>query len=165
MIRLTPWHITVEWIFTMGRENIDAYPGLAEDLEEVRKRLDSFSQSPTPQNRLRLEQIAEPFILKSLRAFASERVSDVDWDFLTQEFRTTKHLELADIARLFSEPDSTENRALILIKIWKVVRQNADLLGAIFLGAADESRPSKPEPEPKRWTVSIRYHDRPPIEY
>jgi hypothetical protein len=123
MIRLTPWHISVEWVFTMGQDNIDAYPGLTEDLEEIRRRLDSFGQSPTPQNRLRLEQTADPFISKSLKAFASEYADEVGWDFLRQEFRTTTDPRLVDISRLFTEPDSIENRALILLRIWKQITE------------------------------------------
>jgi hypothetical protein len=121
MIRLTPWHIAVEWIFTIGQENIDAYSALTEDLKEVRTRLDTFSQSPSPQNRLKLEQTAEPFISKSLKAFANEYVEHVDWDLLTEEFRTAKDPRLFDISRLLSEPDTVENRALILLRIWKQI--------------------------------------------
>jgi hypothetical protein len=121
MIRLTPWHISVEWIFIMRQENIDAYPELTEDMEEIRERLDTFSKSPTPQNRRQLEQIADRFIARSLKALTSERVPDVDWEFLAQEFQTAKDERLFDIVRLFSEPDTIENRALILFRIWKEI--------------------------------------------
>jgi hypothetical protein len=126
VITLRPFQIAIEFIYTTGQKAIDAYSGsLTDDLDEVRKRLDSFSQSPTPQNRLRLEQTAAPFISKSLKAFANDYVEQVDWDFLVAEFRTTKHPDLADIARLFSEPDSIENRALILLRLWKKVSEIA----------------------------------------
>jgi len=117
MIRLKPWHVSVEWLYTAGQKVIDAYPELAGDVDEVKKRLDIFSQSPSPQNRLKLEQTAEPFISKSIQAFTSEYVEHVDWDFLREEFRTGKDSKVADIARLFSEPDTIESRAVILLRI------------------------------------------------
>lgn len=124
MITLKPWHVAVEWIYTTGQTAIDTYPGaLTDDIEEVRKRLDTFSESPTAPNRLKLEKTAEPFISKSLQAFASEYVKDVAWDFLRQEFQTAKDPKLADIARLFAEPDTIDNRTLILIHVWSKITE------------------------------------------
>jgi hypothetical protein len=151
MITLKPWHVSVEWIYTAGQKAIDAYPDLAEDLEEVRKRLDAFGKSPTPQNRLKHEQVAQPFISKSLRAFANDFVEQVDWEFLSDEFRTAKDPKLTDIARLFSEPDTIENRAVILLHIWKRIRELAEFkpkeLPVHIWPFLAELPPPSPQPE------------------
>jgi len=152
MIRLKSRHVPVEWIYTAGQKAIDRYPELAGDVDEVRKRLDIFSQSPRPQNRLKLEQTAEPFISKSLQAFASDYVEYVDWDFLREEFRTGNDSKVADIARLFSEPDTIENRAAILLHIWKRIRELAEFKPKglpihIWPFLAEPYPPPSPQPE------------------
>ena len=117
MITITAGGCAVEWIYWAGNdETLGKYPGsLDADMSEVRKRLDKYTKSPTPQNTRLLENTAQQFQEKSLKAF------NLDWNGLRKEFET-QHPELADIARLFSDEDSIANRALILLRIWRKIQ-------------------------------------------
>jgi hypothetical protein len=117
MITITASGVAVEWIFWAGNdETLGKYPGnLDADMSEVRKRLDKYTASPTPQNSMSLEKAAQRFQEKSLKAF------NLDWNALHKEFET-QDPQLADITRLFSDGDSAANRALILLRIWRNIQ-------------------------------------------
>jgi hypothetical protein len=117
MITITSSGVAVEWIYWAGNdETLGKYPGsLNADMSEVRKWLDKCAASLTPQNSIFLDKAAQRFEEKSLKAFG------LDWDALHKEFET-QDPQLAEIARLFADEDSSTNRALILLQIWPKIQ-------------------------------------------
>jgi hypothetical protein len=117
---------TVEWIFTVGNERtLAAYPGnLDDDLATASSRLRGYADGKA--NDTALAKTAQQFVAGSLKAF------QLDWDSLRQEFYDTRsyceqyHPELLDIKALFENEDTPANRILILVRIWKKIRELAE---------------------------------------
>jgi hypothetical protein len=115
MIELFPGGCAVEWIYVRTKEHLAKYPSdLDQDMTDVRARLDRYTDSPSPGNARLLEKSTEDFVQRSLKAF------DLDWSDLRKEFQTNDS-QLADIARLFAEDDTPPTRALILLRVWRMI--------------------------------------------
>ena len=116
---------TVEWIFMVGNERtLAAYPGnLDDDLASVSGRLRNYADGKT--NDAALATTAQQFVEQSLKAF------QIGWESLRQEFYDTRsyceqyHPELLEIRALFENEDTPANRILILVRIWKKIRELA----------------------------------------
>ncbi|MGC2198039.1 MAG: hypothetical protein WA628_25440 [Terriglobales bacterium] len=117
--------IPIEWIFTAGNEEtLAAYPGnLDDDLATVSGRLRSYADGRS--NDAALAKTAQQLVEQSLRTF------QMDWESLRKEFYDTRpdctqyHPELTEIKALFEGEDTPANRILILVRIWKKIRELA----------------------------------------
>jgi hypothetical protein len=110
-----------DWIFGACQKKIDRYPDLEADMKRVAGQLDDYANGRIST----LPKSIKEFEEKSFQAFRinGESLNDVrldTWENLKKEFVPPIDPRLAEISRLFCEPDSTENRALILLKIWQL---------------------------------------------
>jgi len=118
--------IAIEWIFTVGNEEtVAAYPSnLDDDLATMSGRLRNYADGKT--NDPALGKIGQQFVEQSLKVFR------MDWDSLRKEFYDTRpdcnqyHPELGEIKSLFEGEDTPANRILILVRIWKKIRELAE---------------------------------------
>jgi hypothetical protein len=161
--------IPIEWIFTVGQEStLAAYPGkLEDDLAAMAGRLRNYADGKL--NAAALAKTAQQFVERSLKAF------ELDWDSLREEFYDTKpstsqyHPDLEEIKALFAAEDTPENRTLILIRVWKKVREMAshkirDADSALFADTQTTNLPQLNPPQ-KQPTVSIQHHNSLRLEY
>ena len=108
-----------DWIFGACQKKIDRYPDLEADMKRAAGQLDDYANGRISTLSKSLKQFEE----RSFQAFRFnewESFCPENWEDLKREFVPPIDPRLAEISRLFCEPDSPENRALILVKIWQL---------------------------------------------